>query len=761
MEHILEKHKAELCQLVKSVVYVKRSNEGSKNVQVRFAHHSDIPHQAEIFRRYYNEFVSIEASLDVKTSCMLDLANSLCVTVHSNAASTKISVVGRKRDVEIFLASTNKDSRIQVELELPPDKLALLESLDYLSELEKSLHVEIRVNKEKIRASGPERNIKLLGSKLNLRMQDILHSNIQITDSIWKFLQCQEACTEVSNLLHNNRVVCTFSKLNKTISFFAMSQKDLGSGIERFKQAVVEEEVPLTESEASFIMSQKGFEVVEKLFSSTKFMLLERSQRIFKFTGLANECFAAKDQLTKILKENAFVTKILPFSLGKTRAVLTICKESMENLLQGSSNNHVSVNESEDGCSIKVTGYGRSVNYVVQQIGVISKSIRQETLVLQRPGLSKVIELDSSKHMISSLEKEKDVVILRREEDRKAVIFREELKRTYDTSLDRSSSELICTYQISGKTRIMKLSVYKGDIRKQRADAIVNLVNPHSIHSGRVADAILDAGSNAIQEECYNHAQQHGPLSDGDVFITDTGRLPCRKIIHAVVPHWPNDTKEMGEQELYLIRKTSKEVLSEMIGNVLKAAEANYCSFLAFPAISRGIFRFPKALSAEILTKTTVEILQNRPFFYVKEVHFVSIDAPTIEVFIDEFNISFGERCVVSRKRMLCGRQQQNPDGILESNNDTAKSNRDEIKFELSIGDLGKVKVLLHLLFPFPASFLFDLVNHSLVKHSRFSIFQLRRSENEHWKFYYIDYSIQRRNFGSIRLGLDSLIEAL
>ena len=423
-------------------------------------------------------------------------------------------------------------------------------------------------------------------------------------------------------------------------------------------------------------------------------MLSERRQRSFKFTGLADECSAVKEQLIKILEENVILTEFLPFSLGKTKAVLTICKQRIDKLLEEKRDHKVSINKSEDECSIKVTGYGKAVGYVVQQIEVVAKSIKQETLVLQNPGLSKVIELDSSKQIIKSLEKEKEVIILRKEEDRKATVFSEETERENDISPARGPSELIGTYQISGKCSTKMLFVYKGDITKHKADAMVNPGSRSYLLDSGVAHAMLAAGGKAFQEECYKHIKQHGPLIDGDVVITDAGRLPCRKVIHAVVQ--------------------KMNVLTNIISNVLQAAEANYCSCLAFPPISSAIF--PKALSVKILTKATVDILQNRHFYNLKEVHFVCIDAPTVDVFIEEFNISIGERLIVNRIRVLCGKHQQNPDGILESNDAAAKSKEDDIKLELFVGDLGKAKVQLNVLLPFLVSFLFDWIASSLVK---------------------------------------------
>ena len=718
MKHLLKNHKSDLCQRLGSEICTKktRSNAGNVIIQPSFARRPDIPNQTEIFQSYYSEFVSREASVDVKDTSLLDIANSLCVTVHANPAATKIIVIGRKHDVSQFLEAADKVSGIRSDIELPPEKIKLLQSTRYLADLEKSLSVKIEADQDKLRVVGPESKIARLESKLNLKMQNIVHGNLPITDSIWKCLQNQEIFLKTSSLMLNLGVVFTVSEVSKTINFLAMSQKDLSNGIKRFKQTVVEKEVPFSDSEAAFIIAQKGSVVIEKLLLSKKFILLERNQKCYKFTGLADECSAAKDLLTKVLKENAFLTKLLPYSLGKSKAVLTMCKERIHKLLEETSDCQVSVNESKDKCSIKVSGYGKSVNYVAKQIEAIAKVIRKEDLVFQRPGLSKVIELESTKNMIRSLEKEKEVIILRKEDDENGTVFREETEIECSVAPDICSSTLICTYQRRGD---VNLSLYKGDITKHKADIIVNPANSRLQLGGGVAGAILSEGGNSIQNECDRYVREHGGnLCDGNVAITGAGKLPCKKIIHAVGLQWPSSTWEIGEQELAQERKMSAEALAEVMVNVLEEAEKEGCRVLAVPAISSGIFGFPKELCAETLINATIDGLQKSRFRSLKEVHFISVDDPTVEVFSEKFTASFCKQPgfkhyrreedqkknpnnSVRRKpadrvkgKAYRKMQQREPDAMRELNREAGNStSTNKIEIELVIGSLEKVTV--------------------------------------------------------------------
>jgi len=584
----------------------------------------------------------------------------------------------------------------------------LLRSSGFLAELEKDLSVKIETDREKLRAVGSELKISRLESKLNLKMQKITHYNLQLTDSIWKCLKNNDIFLRISSLMENHGVICNLSEVGKSINLLAMSEKDLGNGIERFKQNVVEEEVQLSESEASFIMGQK------EVLSSRKFILLETIQRKVKITGFVDECVAAKKQLTKLLKENSFQRKFLLLSLGKTKAVLTIGKERIDNLLDEKKHHQVSVDKSEDKCSIKVMGYGRAVGYVAQQIEAFARSIKKEDLVFQRPGLSKVIELESSKQIINSLENDKKVVIIRKEQDKKGTIPSEEIEREYDVVPDLTSSSLICTYQVSGN---VSLSVYKGDITKHKADIIVNPANRNLLLGGGVAGAILSEGGNSIQDECNRYVREYGGnLRDGQIATTGAGKLSCRKIIHVVGPQWQRSTRAIGEQELKQNRQMGVETLAEVMVNVLEEAEKEGCCVLAVPAISSGVFGFPKKLCADILTKTAVDKIQKDNFHNLKEVHFVINDGPTVRVFSDKFTASFGKQPGFNRFRSIedwknspgnSGRKRPADHGKHkghERRQETlldAKSKLEKgiastpstagIEMELIVGDLGKV----------------------------------------------------------------------
>ena len=101
-------------------------------------------------------------------------------------------------------------------------------------------------------------------------------------------------------------------------------------------------------------------------------------------------------------------------------------------------------------------------------------------------------------------------------------------------------------------------------------------------------------------------------------------------IIHAVGPMWTNGYKNEESQ------------LSSAIWNCLKITESYGASSVAIPAISSGIFGFPKRLCAKVLFDTVEEfatLRKDEPTQreYIKEVRFTNFDKETVDIFKDEF----------------------------------------------------------------------------------------------------------------------------
>jgi O-acetyl-ADP-ribose deacetylase (regulator of RNase III) len=146
-----------------------------------------------------------------------------------------------------------------------------------------------------------------------------------------------------------------------------------------------------------------------------------------------------------------------------------------------------------------------------------------------------------------------------------------------------------------------KVKVVVGNIVKEEVDAIVNAANSTLLGGGGVDGAIHQAGGGEILAECEKLRETEYPqgLPTGEVAITKAGKLPARFVIHTVGPIKGIDTENEATQ------------LSDCYRKSLELASSKDCRSIAFPAISTGVYYYPKDLAAAISSAAIKEFLKN------------------------------------------------------------------------------------------------------------------------------------------------------
>lgn len=138
-----------------------------------------------------------------------------------------------------------------------------------------------------------------------------------------------------------------------------------------------------------------------------------------------------------------------------------------------------------------------------------------------------------------------------------------------------------------------KISILQGDITKLKVDAIVNAANTTLLGGGGVDGAIHRAGGKVILEEC----KKIGGCPTGEARITTAGNMPSKYVIHTVGPVYRGG----GSNE--------SQLLYNAYFNSLKLAVDHNIKTVAFPAISTGVYGYPKGKAADIAIKATMEFL--------------------------------------------------------------------------------------------------------------------------------------------------------
>jgi O-acetyl-ADP-ribose deacetylase (regulator of RNase III) len=135
-----------------------------------------------------------------------------------------------------------------------------------------------------------------------------------------------------------------------------------------------------------------------------------------------------------------------------------------------------------------------------------------------------------------------------------------------------------------------RLIVTTGDITKMNTAAIVNAANSSLMGGGGVDGAIHRAGGPSILEECKQIRSSRYPdgLPTGDAVVTTAGNLPAAHVIHTVGPVWHGGGSGEADKLASCYRRSLEEAAKLRLKDI------------AFPAISTGVYGYPKQKAAQV-----------------------------------------------------------------------------------------------------------------------------------------------------------------
>lgn len=165
--------------------------------------------------------------------------------------------------------------------------------------------------------------------------------------------------------------------------------------------------------------------------------------------------------------------------------------------------------------------------------------------------------------------------------------------------------------RLIGQTRVVAMS---GDLTAQQVDAIVNAANTELQHGGGVAGALARAAGPTLQSESDAWVRDHGPLTDGTAAVTAAGALPAKVVVHVAGPVYRAGRDDNAAR------------LRAAVVAALDATAEHRLRSVAFPAISAGIYGYPRPEATRVLVEATLDWLATRPDA-LDEIRLVGFDA--------------------------------------------------------------------------------------------------------------------------------------
>ncbi|HPW76426.1 MAG: O-acetyl-ADP-ribose deacetylase [Candidatus Omnitrophica bacterium ADurb.Bin292] len=160
------------------------------------------------------------------------------------------------------------------------------------------------------------------------------------------------------------------------------------------------------------------------------------------------------------------------------------------------------------------------------------------------------------------------------------------------------------------------ITIKQGDITKESVDVIVNAANTGLKGGGGVDGAIHRAAGPQVMVEC--RAIGHCPT--GTAVITGAGNLLAKKIIHTAGPVWNGGSRR------------EPELLRDCYVGSFRLAKAHGLRTIAFPAISTGVYGYPKREAATIALNVGIQFEKK-----FNEIRYLCFTTEDLQIYQDTY----------------------------------------------------------------------------------------------------------------------------
>lgn len=538
-----------------------------------------------------------------------------------------------KEDTELM------KSVVQVtETNIPKSRLILLEMsglCQILADQHRHLSISVDSDGQKLCLKGPRKLLQEVKLEVFAFIAKVVEQTTELPTNVINVLKRPDVSGFIQDLLRKKSIkaVVLFdqSQSSNEVQVVGVDLRNTREAENELQSVVSEKSHRLTAENAQVLGSHKWKDRRFSLTSHFKVgIIVDNHASTIWVSGIAKDVEESFDKVKQFLEINTILHATVPTEEGSAKFISTAWKEKLDGIKRELSSCSIDIRVTTDCKGFEVSGTSEGLEKCSPRLHDLIDDVKKDFVPVDKPGMKKFFLGDKGPIFLKAVEEKNKCVILTTERNKDETVA--DLEAEEEEAW--SASEFVCSYPTKeGKT----ISVMKGDITKDRVDAIVNAANGDLKHIGGLAAAIVKAGGKKIQDECDAFVMENGPLFEGHTHVTTAGMLPCKVVIHAYGPRWDSeaDRKRRDEEET-----KQERYLRCAIANSLKKAKD--LRSIAIPAVSSGVFGFPRDLCAKVILNAVLEFCKENPHCKLSEIHLINNDDSTVKVFADELTRRFG-----------------------------------------------------------------------------------------------------------------------
>ena len=525
------------------------------------------------------------------------------------------------------------------ETNIPKTRLILLEMsglCQILPEKHRHLSISVDSDSQKLCLKGPRKLLQDVKLELFTFTSKVVEQTTELPTNVVNVLKRPDVSGFIQDLLRKKSIqaVVLFdqTKSSNEVQVVGVDSRNTKAAENELQSIIGEKSHHLTPENAQVLGTRKWEDLKSQLTSRFKVgITVDNHASNIWVSGIAKDIEESYHEVKTFLDINTILHTTVEAEEGSAKFISTVWKDKLDGIKRDFSSCSIDIRVAADCKGIEVSGTAEGLEKGLPRLYELINAVKKESVPVDKPGMKKFFSGNKGPIFLKLVEDKNKCVILtteRNEEEAVADLGTQEEEI-------RSTEEFVCSYRTKERKTI---SVMKGDITKDRVDAIVNAANGDLKHIGGLAAAIVKAGGKKIQDECDDYVTANGPLLEGHTHVTTAGMLPCKIVIHAYGPRWNSEADRARRNE----EETRQErYLRGAIASSLEKAKD--LRSIAIPAVSSGVFGFPRDFCAEVILKTVLEFCNENPHCMLSEIHLINNDDATVKVFADELRGRFGK----------------------------------------------------------------------------------------------------------------------
>ena len=632
-----------ICPSGKGIKYSDQSWKEKTEILERFLHSFEkieIPIASEIFDEIAQRWKTYSSSQG-PTSFVVSFDNHRRIAL---LVGKNVYVNQEQQKLQGLIHEVKKDTEVMKsvvkvsETNIPKSRLILLEMSGLCQKLAREhRHLSISVDSDgqRLCLKGPRGLLQEVKVDVFNFISKVVEQTTELPAIVINVLKRPDVSGFIQDLLIKKSIqaVVLFNQgqSSNEIQVVGVDSKNTKEAENELQGVIQEKSHHFTAENAQVLGSHKWKDLCSSLTSHFKVgIMIDNHTNTIWVSGIAKDVEESFEEVRRFLEINTILYATIPTEKGSAQFISTVWKQRVNDIKRELSSCSIDMRVTADCKGIEVSGTAEGLEKCLPRLREVINAVERDSVPVDKPGMKKFFLGDKGPIFLKLVEDKNKCVILITECDEEEAVANLEIEEKDSWS----SADFVCSYPTKeGKT----ISVMKGDITKDRVDAIVNAANGDLKHIGGVAAAIVKAGGKKIQEECDDYVMRNDSLLEGHTHVTTAGMLPSKIVIHAYGPRWSTEAdrarrnQEVTKQERYL--------RCAILNSLEKAKDLRS---IAIPAVSAGVFGFPRDLCAEVILNTVLEFCKENPHCILSEIHLINNDDATVKVFADKLRRRFG-----------------------------------------------------------------------------------------------------------------------